>query len=601
MVDTPSTKKQLEKEEIKKGMRAIWRHVKPFKKDLTTLVALGLVSAVANGFVPYVTGRFFDALIGLSKGEHTLSASGLPLWGVLLGMWVVVQLIANNIDWIMDRLRRRVDMRVHFNIQTEGFVHLFRLPLAYHKNAHINGVMQKIGQAGWRISSIVRTVIDIAPQFLSILIGITLAASINKLLAGVLVVGVLLYIALLARILIPIVAIDAAAHTSWNEGWDDAAQAVHQIESVKQAATEEYEIKTVRGALMGKTNNLWSKMEITWSNVSFFQRIIVFATQLVIFIFSVQFVSNGTITVGELVALNGYAAMFFGPFVSLGYSWQVIQNGITTAAQAEEIFSEPEENYTPKNALAPEHFSGEVIFENVSFTYGVEHAEILSNINFKINPGEVVAFVGESGVGKSTAISLISGYYFPTEGSVLVDGVDTRKLDLTNLRKQIGVVPQEVALFNDTLKANIRYGSPNASQEDIERAAKEAHIDEFIATLPQGYDTIVGERGVKLSVGQKQRVAIARAILRDPKILILDEPTSALDSETERKVTEALEKLMRGRTTFIIAHRLSTVRKANRIFVIEKSKIVEEGTHDELMQIEGGNYRHRYELHIGLV
>ncbi|OHA83268.1 MAG: hypothetical protein A2937_03910 [Candidatus Yonathbacteria bacterium RIFCSPLOWO2_01_FULL_47_33b] len=590
-----------EKEEMKKGLRAIWRHVWPFKKELTVLVFLGVISALANGFVPYVTGRFFDTLIELSQGEHTLVTSTLPLWGVLLGAWVFVQLVANNIDWVMDRLRRRVDTGVSLNIQTNGFIHLLRAPLVYHKSVHINGVMQKIGATSWRVSAIVRTVAEVAPQFLSIIIGITLAASINTFLASILVAGVVLYAALLSRILLPIVAVDIAAHKSWNEGWDDAAQAVMQIESVKQAATEDYESHAVSNALMVRTARLWEQIDRTWSNIGFFQRMIVLATQLAIFIFSVQFVSNGTITVGELVALNGYAMMFFGPFVSLGHSWQTIQNGLTIAAQAEEIFDAQEEVYEPKGAITPEHFSGEIVFENVSFTYGEGQPDVLSGVDFKVRAGEVVAFVGESGVGKSTAISLISGYYFPSKGRVLVDGVDTRKLHLTNLRKNIAMVPQEVALFNNTIKENIRYGSPSASDEDIIRATHEAHADEFIAAMPLGYDTVVGERGVKLSVGQKQRVAIARAILRDPKILILDEPTSALDSETERKVSEALEKLMKGRTTFIIAHRLSTVRKADRIFVIEKGKIAEEGNHDELMKIKNGIYRHSYELHIGLV
>ncbi|MHB1316809.1 MAG: ABC transporter ATP-binding protein [Minisyncoccota bacterium] len=587
------------KEDIKKGIQAIWRHIKPFKKELFVLMLLGVVSAIANGFIPYVTGRFFDALIKLSQGISPLQ-NGLPLWSVLLGIWIIVQLIANNIDWFMDRLRRRVDTQVHFNIQVQGFTHLLRAPLMYHKNVHINGVMEKISTMSWRVSSIISTVSDIAPQFLSIIIGITLAASINTFLASILVVGVLLYCALLIKILLPIAAIDAAVYKSWNESWNDAAQAVTQIESVKQSTTEEYESVMVTEALGGKTHRLFYKVQRIWSNIAFFQRMIVFVTQCAMFIFSVQFISQGIISVGELVALNGYALIFFGPFVSLGNSWQTIQNGITTAGQAEEIFSGEEESYTPEGAVKLENFSGEVVFENVSFSYD-DGTEVLSGINFTVKPGEVVAFVGESGVGKSTSISLVSGYYFPSEGSVQVDGVDTRKVDLNSLRKNIAVVPQEVALFNSTIASNISYGSGDASFEDIVRVTKEAHAEEFIEALPLKYQTVVGERGVKLSVGQKQRVAIARAILRDPKILILDEPTSALDSKTEHIVTEALEKLMKGRTTFIIAHRLSTVRKANRIFVFEKGKIVEEGTHDELMKIEGGNYRHRYELHIGLV
>jgi subfamily B ATP-binding cassette protein MsbA len=286
--------------------------------------------------------------------------------------------------------------------------------------------------------------------------------------------------------------------------------------------------------------------------------------------------------------------------VTLGYNWQVIQNGITAAARVEEIFDRPEENYVPEDAVSLGAIKGRVVFENVSFGYGENQLEILRSINLEINPGQVVALVGESGVGKSTTISLVSGYYFPTKGKVYVDDVDTRNLNLTVLREHIGVVPQEVALFNDTLLANIRYGTFNATDEEVVQAAKEAHMEDYVSGFPQKYDTVVGERGIKLSVGQKQRVAIARAILRNPSILILDEPTSALDAQTEKIVTGTLEKLMRGKTTFIIAHRLSTVRRADVVLVFEKGSIVERGTHNELAQKEGGVYRRLYEYQIGL-
>lgn len=588
------------KTNIKKGIRAVWRHIRPFKAQFLLLVILGLISAVANGFVPYVMGQFLDALVGVSRGEYTASFRNIPSWMFFLMIWTLVQFVATNNDWIMDRIRRRLELSVHFTLLAQGFSHFFHLPLSYHKNAHISGEIQKIGNAGWRINNIISTIWQVLPQLLSIVIGITLAASINTTMAYVLIAGVVVYCILLIKILLPMAAIDFTAHEVWNRVWDDVAAAVYQIESVKQAASETYESEKAREAFADKTYKLWHRLEINWSNVNFFQRLIVFLTQLAVFILSVRFISQQVISVGELVALNGYASMFFGPFVQLGHNWQVVQNGLTSAAQAEQIFETPRENYKPKNSVALGKLKGEIEFRNVNFRYEPGQPEILKGINFEVKPGEVIAFVGESGVGKSTAISLISCYHFPTEGEVFIDGINSRKIDLYELRSQIAVVPQEVALFNDTIKTNIKYGSFDASNEDVERVSKEAHIDEFIASLPQGYDTLVGERGVKLSVGQKQRVSIARAMLRNPAILILDEPTSALDAQTEKIVTEALEKLMKGRTTFIIAHRLSTVRKADKIFVFEKGVIAETGTHDELVKKEGGIYRHLYEYQVGL-
>lgn len=583
---------------LREGIHGVWRHVRQYRGKLLVLVFLGLISAAANGAVPYITGRFFDALISLSQGR---SGDGtFPLWATMLTLWAGIQIVANGIDWIMDRSRRKIDTDTQFSIQAEGFIHLLKLPLAYHANEHINAVISKISTAGWRISVIMQNLIQIAPQLLSVVIGIILAASISVPMAGILATGVLIYIALLIFMLRSVAATDHRAHESWNNSWNDAAASVQQVTSVKQATAEDYEIAKVRSAITEKTARLWHSLDKIWSNVGVFQRIIVFLTQLVIFIMSASSVANGSMTVGDLIALNGYALLFFGPFVALGHSWQTIQNGLTAAGQIERVFEEKEEEYHPLDTIMPRELAGRVVFDHVSFNYSDKKLDILSKVSFAVNPGEVVAIVGESGGGKSTTISLISGYYFPSVGSVSVDGVNTRNWDLTNLRKCIAVVPQEVALFNDTIRNNICYGSFNASEEQILHAAREAHIDEYIMSLPDGYKTLVGERGVKLSVGQKQRIAIARAILRDPKILILDEPTSALDSETERLVTDALEKLMRGRTTFIIAHRLSTVRKAGKILVLKDGEIAESGNHDDLMKIENGVYRHLYELHIGL-
>lgn len=588
-----------EKKEIKKGLKAIARHLRPYRGTMALLSVLGLISAIANGFVPYVTGHFFDALISVSQGSASMYNSSLPLWAFFLGAWTIVQIVASNTDWVVDRLQRKVNEEVHFKMQIDGFAHLFRLPLSYHRNTHTNGDLQKISQASWRVSALWRIFVDIAPEFLSIVIGLVLAASINLLLAGILLCGVALFVVVLIKSVLPLAEIDSRSNRLWNEYWDDTAAAMQQIDSVKQAAAEAYEIEKVQHNLYVTTKNMRLKLNLAWSKIHSFQRVIVFATQLCIFLVSVQLIANGSITVGELIALNGYALMFFGPFAMVGSNWEMMQNGIISAAHVEDIFQEKEEVYVPEGAIAPERIAGLVEFQDVTFRYGPGQPLVLSDISVRIEPGTVVALVGKSGVGKSTLASLISGYYFPTEGKVLVDGHDTRTYDLTTLRSHIAVVPQEVALFNDTIFANIRYGT-DASKEAVEHAAHEAHMDEFINTLPDRYDTLVGERGIKLSVGQKQRVAIARAMLRDPAILILDEPTSALDAHTEQVITESLEKLMHDRTTFIIAHRLSTVRKADLILVFENGTIIETGTHHALMQKEQGAYRHLYELQVGL-
>jgi ABC-type multidrug transport system fused ATPase/permease subunit len=251
-------------------------------------------------------------------------------------------------------------------------------------------------------------------------------------------------------------------------------------------------------------------------------------------------------------------------------------------------------------ALMP-RLRGDVEFEQVEFSYpSRREIKVLKGVSFSAKSGERVAFVGPSGAGKSTIVSLILRFYVPDAGQVKIDGRDSREYPLTHLRNQMSIVPQDVMLFGGTIAENIAYGNPQATEAEIIEAAKQAHAHEFISTFPEGYKTIVGERGIKLSGGQRQRIAIARAILKNPAILILDEATSSLDSESERLVQEALNTLMQGRTTFIIAHRLSTVRTADKIIVVKDGQVVEQGTHQELMEYENGVYRNLSELQLDL-
>ena len=311
--------------------------------------------------------------------------------------------------------------------------------------------------------------------------------------------------------------------------------------------------------------------------------------------FGTLFISYGSIDVADLIAFLLYVTNLIDPVKKLLNFTEQFQEGVTGFERfMEKLEIEPDIQDTP-DALALQHIEGNVTFDHVSFRYNEQTPYVLNNINLDVKPGEYIAFVGSSGVGKTTICSLIPRFYEATKGNVLIDGINVKEIKQQSLRENIGIVQQDVYLFTGTIMDNIRYGNLEASDEEVIEAAKKANAHDFIMELEEGYDTDCGQRGVKLSGGQKQRISIARVFLKNPPILVFDEATSALDNESESIVQESLEKLAKDRTTFVIAHRLPTIKNAKHICVLTENGIEEQGSHEELMKLKG-NYARLYNM-----
>lgn len=322
----------------------------------------------------------------------------------------------------------------------------------------------------------------------------------------------------------------------------------------------------------------------------------ILAGVLIIWYGGIQVLETQTLKASEFLGFLFIIFQIMPPIKELSNVANRIQESTAAASRVFEIIDEPITIKSKQSAIPFKSFNDKIVFDNVSFHYDINHKYILRNISFEVRKGEIAALVGPSGAGKTTLVDLIPRFYDVTEGAIYIDGVDLRDYDLKSLRNHIGIVTQDPILFNDSIRNNISYGMEEASFEDIVKAAKAANAHDFILDLPQGYDTVIGERGLKLSGGQRQRISIARALLKNPPIMILDEATSALDSESEILVQGAIENLMRDRTTFVIAHRLSTVRNADKVIVIDEGKIVQMGTHSELIQDTNGLYYRLYTL-----
>ncbi len=588
--------KKVTKKSIKTSLRVLFELINLHKKQLLWLACLSLVTAVAHGFGPYIIGQFFDALSNPSI--YSFGTLIVPWTIILLGVWFLIQAISHVLDWRISTKSEFLANLIWLDYIANGFGRVLELPMSFHKKHKIGEVGDRINKSAQALYEIVgKIVINLTPQFLSILIALGIAFVVKPLLAWFLLAGTAVYIAIIVFSVRPLGNLREEYWTKINASFGDAYDALNNALPIKQSGAEKHEVDKISSGFKASLP-LWYRMNGLWESLTLFQRLAVLTTQTVILVTALGFVASGEMTVGDLIAFFAYTTMIFEPFAVIAQNWQSVHNGIINIQEIESLMSIGPEKYEPKESYSST-IRGDISFKGVSFHYD-ESKPVIQDVSFEVKAGDIVALVGESGVGKSTLIDLIGGYHFPVSGSVLIDGIETRKFNLRSLRAQTAIVPQEVVLFNDTIIKNIKYGNFAATDEMIKEAARKAHALDFIEKFADKWEQTVGERGVKLSVGQKQRVAIARAILRDPRILILDEPTSALDAGSEKIITESLEKLMEGKTTFIIAHRLSTVRKANKILVFKEGRIIESGTHQELLTLKSGEYKRLYELQIGL-
>jgi len=568
---------------IFKDIKTLWQYLQKYKKKVYFLIFIALISSAISAIIPYIYGKLVDLA--------TKPSTHINLIFEILGAWLFLTLISNWANRYVDRRGSTIGAKSSNDLVLEISYHLLKLPVGFHKEKRMGEILQRVGRASDYFESIVnQAVFDLIPGFLRIIVALGILASVEWRLSLAIVVLLVFYLSATFAKTKSIMQSQKRMNKAYEKGFGDLYNSTFNIQVVKSSVAENYENKRNIGnfdRIVKKVQDFMS----AWLNMSAWQQSIMGFGFVFIFGAGIILLRADMISAGVMVMFIGYTSLIMQPISQLSNNYRMIKRGMVVIERALKLLKVNPEKYEEGKKL--EQVKGKVIFQDVSFKYKKKQM-VLKNINFIVNSGEVVALVGESGVGKTTLMDLVSRYISPVKGKILIDGHDIQEVNLHSLRKNIAIVPQEISLFNDTVKNNIIYGKRSANMKKIIEVAQAANAHEFIMKLPKKYEQLVGERGVKLSTGQKQRIAIARALLRDPKILILDEATSALDSVSEKLVQEALKRLIRGRTTFIIAHRLSTISHADKIFVIKKGEIVERGSHKKLMKIKDGTYRNFY-------
>ncbi len=564
------------------------RFVKPYSWEIVLTIVIGIVKFAIPLFIPLLIKIVLDDIVAaddLTNGEKTKE---LLYW--LGGTIIVFFIIRPPIEYYRQYFAQHVSNKVLFDIRKEIYAHLQRLSLKYYANTRAGDVISRVindveQTKNFVMTGLMNVWLDLATIVIAVIIMLTMDIKLT----------------LVALLAFPFYALSVKYFFGkLRDLTRKRSQALAGVQSylhervAGMSIIKSFTLEKHEQTLFDEANGEFLEKALDqtkWNAKSFaVVNTITDVAPLLVIAYAGYEVINGTLSVGTMVAFIAYIERLYGPLRRLVSSSTTLTQSIASMDRMFDLMDEPYEVKNKVDARDLPSATGEVRFDNVSFQYEKEGVSILNNINFTIKPGETVAFVGMSGGGKSTIISLIPRFYDATDGVVTIDGQDVRDVTLHSLRSQIGIVLQDNILFSDSVKENILMGKPDATDEQVIEAAKAANAHDFIMTLPNSYDTKVGERGVKLSGGQKQRVAIARVFLKNPPILILDEATSALDLESEALIQESLEELAHERTTIIIAHRLSTITHADKIFVIDHGQLIENGNHEQLMTKQGTYY-----------
>lgn len=564
----------------------LWPEGHPGLKVRVVFALLALVlSKVVTVATPYAFKYATDALTG--KADVATTAITAVVFLVLA--YGVGRIMMVVLAQIRDAVFAKVSQRAVRELAVRTFRHLHALSLKFHLERRTGGLARIVSRGTMGIDTVLRfSLFNTFPTVLEIaFVAGILAWSYGWLYAVVILATVLAYVWFTYAATEWRINIRRDMNAADTEANTKAVDSLLNFETVKYFGNEEHETRRYAVSMDG-----YEKAAIkTWVSLAVLnsgQAVIYSIGLTVVMVMSALSVRAGQATVGDFVMVNALMIQLYMPLNFIGSSYREIKQGLIDVEQMFTLLKVNAEIEDKPGARPLAVRDAEVVFENVNFSYDVERP-ILRNLSLRVPPGKTVAIVGPSGAGKSTISRLLYRFYDVTSGRVLIDGQDISLVTQKSLRAAIGMVPQDTVLFNDTIRYNIRYGRPDATDEEVEDAARMAQIHDFVMSLPKGYDSLVGERGLKLSGGEKQRVSIARTILKGPPILILDEATSALDSFTEHQIQEALKKVSENRTTLVIAHRLSTVVDADEIIVLERGQVAERGTHAELLA-EGGIY-----------